>query len=347
MTRRPAHRLPGPPPPLAARRVGFADHRRGRHGPPAGATPASAPSSCRRCSRRRSSTRRSSSTGPSRPGTEHVRRGARLLPRRSSDSPTPASATCAASRRSSRQASVPVIASLNATSAGGWVRYARRIADAGADALELNLYRLAADPAPGRRRHGGGRPGARRGGPGRGDHPARRQAQPVLHRDGRLRRAASSPHGADGLVLFNRFYQPDLDLEALEVVNRVELSRPGSCGCRCAGSPILRPQLGPGVSLAATSGIHSGADALKALMVGADVAMMTSALLRHGPEHVRTVEAELRAWMADHEYESVGQLRGSASQTAVGRPSGLRPRQLHAHAALLEHPARADPRRAS
>ncbi len=218
------------------------------------------------------------------------------------------------------QASIPVIASLNATSAGGWVDYARRIADAGADALELNVYRLATDP--------------------------RRTATAMEAADlaliAAVRVAVTIPlavklspyytamaefaarvvaQGADGLVLFNRFYQPDLDLEALEVVNRVELSRPWELRLPLRWIAVLRPQLGPGVGLAATSGIHSGTDALKALMVGADVAMMTSALLHEGPEHVRTVEAEMRSWMADHGYESVTQLRGSASQTAVADPA--------------------------
>lgn len=219
-----------------------------------------------------------------------------------------------------RQASVPVIASLNATSAGGWVAYARRIADAGADALELNVYRLATDP-------------------GR-DAAAMEAADLALI--AAVRAAVTIPlavklspyytamadfaarvvaQGADGLVLFNRFYQPDLDLEALEVVNRVELSRSWELRLPLRWIAVLRPQVGPAVGLAATSGIHSGGDALKALMVGADVAMMTSALLRDGPEHVRTVEAEMRAWMTDHEYESVAQLRGSASQTAVADPA--------------------------
>lgn len=129
--------------------------------------------------------------------------------------------------------------------------------------------------------------------------------------------------GADGLVLFNRFYQPDLDLEELEVVHHVELSRPWELRLPLRWIAIVRPQLGPAVSLAATSGIASGTDALKLLMVGADVAMMTSALLRDGPEHVAAVEAELRAWMTEHEYESVAQLRGSAGQATVADPSAF------------------------
>ena len=129
--------------------------------------------------------------------------------------------------------------------------------------------------------------------------------------------------GADGLVLFNRFYQPDFDLETFDVVPRLELSRPSELRLPMRWTAILRPQLGPAVSLAASSGIHGGTDAVKALMVGADVAMTTSALLHHGPDHLRTIEAELVAWMTEHEYDSVDQLRGSASQAAVEDPSAF------------------------
>jgi len=218
--------------------------------------------------------------------------------------------------------SVPVIASLNATTAGGWVRYARLMQDAGADALELNLYRVAADPRK----------------------TAADMEAADLELIASVRDWVSIPvavklspyysafagfaaraveRGADGLVLFNRFYQPDLDLETLDVVARVDLSRPADLRLPLRWIAILRPQLPVGVSLAATSGIHSGTDVLKALMVGADVAMMTSALLLHGPGHVRTVEAELRTWMADHEYESVTQLRGSVDHAAAADPSAF------------------------
>jgi dihydroorotate dehydrogenase (fumarate) len=225
-------------------------------------------------------------------------------------------------RQVKAHATVPIIASLNAISAGGWVRFARLIQDAGADALELNLYRVAADP--------------------------RRSAAEMESADLELVAAVRasvtiplaiklSPYysafanfapavigaGADGLVLFNRFYQPDLDLEALDVVPRLELSQPWELRLAVRWIAILRPQLGPGVSLAATSGAHSAADVLKGLMVGADVVMMTSALLRHGPQHIATVETELRAWMAQREYESVDQLRGSASAATVENPSAF------------------------
>jgi dihydroorotate dehydrogenase (fumarate) len=124
-------------------------------------------------------------------------------------------------------------------------------------------------------------------------------------------------------VLFNRFYQPDLDLESLEVVPRLELSHAWELRLPVRWIGILRPQLGPGVSLAATSGAQAGTDVVKALMVGADVVMMTSALLRHGPGHAAVVESELRDWMTEHEYESVEQLRGSASQATVEDPSAF------------------------
>jgi dihydroorotate dehydrogenase (fumarate) len=228
----------------------------------------------------------------------------------------------AALERIKSKVGVPIIASLNASTAGGWVHHARRIEAAGADAIELNLYHLAADP--------------------------RRTAADMDAADLALIAAVRasvaiplavklSPYysafanfaaeavraGADGLVLFNRFYQPDLDLDALEVVPRLELSHPWEMRLPARWIAILRPQLGPGISLAATSGVQAGTDVVKGLMVGADVVMMTSALLRHGPEHVATVEAELRTWMIEREYESVAQMRGSASQATVVNPSGF------------------------
>jgi len=220
------------------------------------------------------------------------------------------------------QSSVPIIASLNATSAGGWVRYARLIQEAGADALELNLYHLAADPR----------------------RTAAEMEASDLELIAAVRAAVTIPlaiklspyysalanfaaaavnRGADGLVLFNRFYQPDFDLESLDVVPRLELSRAWEMRLPMRWIAILRPQLGPEVSLAATSGAQTGTDVVKGLMVGANVVMMTSALLRHGPEHIATVEHELRAWMTEHEYESVRQLTGSASQATAENPSAF------------------------
>jgi dihydroorotate dehydrogenase (fumarate) len=217
---------------------------------------------------------------------------------------------------------VPVIASLNVTSAAGSVRHARRIEEAGADALELNLYRVAADPL----RTAGGMEAA--------DLeliaairasiriPLAIKLSPYYSAFANFA-AAAVRSGADGLVLFNRFYQPDLDLDTLDVVPRIDLSQPWEMRLPVRWIAILRPQLGPGVSLAATSGAHTGTDVVKGLLVGADVVMMTSALLQHGPEHLVTVEAELRAWMTEREYESVEQLKGSASQATVADPSSF------------------------
>jgi dihydroorotate dehydrogenase (fumarate) len=224
--------------------------------------------------------------------------------------------------RMKRELSIPVIASLNATTIGSWVSYARRMQDAGADALEVNLYHVVADPTV----------------------TTEDREAIDLELIAAVRAAITIPlavklspyytamanfaararaAGADGLVLFNRFYQPDLDLESLEVVAKVELSHSGDLRVPMRWLAILRPQLGDAVSLAATSGIHTGADAIKALMVGADIAMMTSALLRNGPEHLRTVEAEVIDWLEEHEYESVTQLRGSATQASVEDPSAF------------------------
>lgn len=217
---------------------------------------------------------------------------------------------------------VPIIASLNATSTGAWVRYARLMQDSGADALELNLYHLVADPKV---------------------TAADREAMD-LELIAAVRAAVSIPlavklapyytalagfarsavaAGADGLVLFNRFYQPDLDLESFDVVNKVALSHPSELRLPLRWIAILRPQVGSGVGLAATSGIHDAAGAAKALLVGADVAMTASAVLRHGPSQVRAIRDGLVAWMTDHEYESVTQMRGAASAATVADPSAF------------------------
>lgn len=220
------------------------------------------------------------------------------------------------------QATVPVIASLNATSAGSWARYAALIEAAGADALELNLYHVAADPSvtgPEMEERDLAVIAAVRSALG---IPLAVKLSPyysaMAHFAGRAVAA-----GADGLVMFNRFYQPDLDLETFDVVNRVELSRPWELRLPLRWIGILRPQLGPAVSLAATSGVHSGTDVVKALMVGADVAMTTSALLLNSPMHVQTMERQLVEWMEEQEYESVSQLRGSASHASVADPSAF------------------------
>ncbi|HET6952532.1 MAG TPA: dihydroorotate dehydrogenase-like protein [Acidimicrobiales bacterium] len=220
------------------------------------------------------------------------------------------------------RASVPVIASLNATDAGGWTRYAALIESAGADALELNLYHVAADPTRTAADVEDGDLEVVHAVRAAIAIPLAVKLSPYYSSTAHLARRVVDAE-ADGLVLFNRFYQPDLDLDTLEVVNRVELSRPWELRLPLRWIAILRPQLGPHVSLAATSGVHSGTDVVKALMVGADVAMLTSALLAHGPGHLRVVHDELVAWLDEHEYTSVGELRGSASQATAGDPSAF------------------------
>ena len=125
--------------------------------------------------------------------------------------------------------------------------------------------------------------------------------------------------GADGLVLFNRFYQPDLDLETLDVTAKLELSRPGELRLPLRWIAILRPQL-TGTSLALTSGVAAGTDVVKGLLAGADVVMSTSEILRQGPARAKALLTEVAVWMDEHDYESVDQLRGSVAQHAVPDP---------------------------
>jgi dihydroorotate dehydrogenase (fumarate) len=216
---------------------------------------------------------------------------------------------------------VPVIGSLNATSMGGWSRYAKRIEEAGADAVELNLYHVAADP--GRSADDMESADLEVVSAVRAEIgiPLAVKLSPYYSAMANFATRVASA-GADGLVLFNRFYQPDLDLDTLEVVARVELSDQWELRLPVRWIAILRPHL-PDVCLAATSGVAEGTDVVKALMVGADVAMTTSSLLRHGPGHIQTIEAQLRTWMAEHDYESVDQLRGSASYATSDNPSAF------------------------
>jgi len=221
--------------------------------------------------------------------------------------------------RAREQLTIPVIASINGISPGGWVRYARHLADAGADAIELNLYDLVVDPHQ------------------TADAVERRYLEVVeeiraeisvplavklcpsftalANFAGRLERA-----GADGLVLFNRLYQPDIDLETLEVKPHLVLSSSVESLLPLSWIAILRDTVADTTSLAATTGVHDGADALKLLLAGADVAMSTSALVRHGPEHIAVMLEWIEAWMVRREYAGVRQLRGSLSRHNVANP---------------------------
>jgi dihydroorotate dehydrogenase (fumarate) len=223
-------------------------------------------------------------------------------------------------RRAKAAVGIPIIGSLNGVSSGGWIRYARKIEEAGADALELNLYYMPTDPE---------RTGA---------DVERMYVDlvrdvtasvriPVAVKLGHAFSAmANVAHrldraGARGLVLFNRFYQPDFDLESLAVVPRLTLSSPYELLLRLHWVAILYGRVR--ADLAVTGGVHTAHDVLKAMMAGARVAMMTSALLKHGIDLLRVVRANLLTWMEAHEYESIRQMQGSMSYRAVADPAGF------------------------
>lgn len=217
------------------------------------------------------------------------------------------------------QLKIPVIASLNATKPGSWQRYAAELADAGADALELNLYSVAADPAKGGAEIEMAHLAAIEAVRIAVDVPLTVKLSPYYSALSKFASLAVDA-GADGLVLFNRFYAPDLDLDELRLFARAELSEPDDqrLGLRWLG--ILRGQL-PKVSLACTSGVHSGTEVIKAVLVGADIACTTSAVLRRGPEAISEMLAQAENWVADHGYSSLAEVRGLMSAAAVPDPS--------------------------
>ena len=215
---------------------------------------------------------------------------------------------------------IPVVASLNGVSRGGWSSYASRLEEAGASALELNIYYVSSRP-------------------GLSGSDVEWHYLDVVRA---VRRATSLPlavklspyfsalanmagqlveAGANGLVLFNRFYQPDLDIEAMEVLPALELSSSAELRLPLRWIAILHRRWG--ISLAASTGVHTATDVVKVLLAGADVAMMTSALLHNGPDHLRSVELRLRDWMDRHRYETIDQLRGQLSQRSVPDPAAF------------------------
>ncbi len=215
---------------------------------------------------------------------------------------------------------IPVIASLNGASTGGWLRYAGLLQDAGADALELNVYDVHVDPRRTAAEVEDGDIELMEAVAAAVDIPVAVKLSPYYSAFASFAVRASQT-GVAGLVLFNRFYQPDLDLETLEVVPSVELSSPWELRLPLRWIAVLREQIG--CSLAATSGVHDGLDVAKALLVGADVAMTTSAVLHNGTAHPATMERELVRWMDEHEYVSVNQLRGSVRREAAVDPEAF------------------------
>jgi dihydroorotate dehydrogenase (fumarate) len=223
-------------------------------------------------------------------------------------------------RRAKEAVRIPIIASLNGSTIGGWVDYARKIQQAGADALELNVYYIETNM----------------------DRTALEVEQTYLDILKAVRLVVSIPvaiklgaffsntanmakkldqAGANALVLFNRFYQPDIDLETLEVRPNVLLSTPQALRLPLRWIAILYDRIK--ANIAATSGIHTAHDVLKVLMAGADVAMLCSTLLRNGIGHLRTIETQMCEWMEEHDYESVHQLQGSMSQKYCADPNAF------------------------
>jgi dihydroorotate dehydrogenase (fumarate) len=231
---------------------------------------------------------------------------------------------------------IPVIASLNGSSVGGWIQYATQIQEAGADALECNIYWIVTDP----------------------DMTSAEVEQHYLDILQAVKSAVTIPvavklspffsnfanmakrlaaAGADGLVLFNRFYQPDIDLETLDLNPNVLLSTPQAMRLPLTWIGILSGQVK--ASLAATSGIHGSEDVIKLLMVGANATMLCSTLLRNGINHLRSIEQGVRQWMEAHEYESVQQMQGSMSQKNCPDPSAFERAQYMRAVKGIQHVA--------
>jgi dihydroorotate dehydrogenase (fumarate) len=223
-------------------------------------------------------------------------------------------------RKVKQAVQIPVIGSLNGVSTGGWINYARKIEEAGADALELNIYFLPNDQDL--------------------SSPELEAAYITLVRDVRAQikipmAVKLSPYftalpnfakrlaeaGANGLVLFNRFYQPDFDLEQLEVVPNLVLSNSNDLRLPLRWIAMLYGRVK--VDFALTSGVHTAQDAIKAMMAGASVAMTTSALLKNGVGKASEILQDMETWMVEHEYESIQQMKGSMSQKAVAEPAAF------------------------
>jgi dihydroorotate dehydrogenase (fumarate) len=236
--------------------------------------------------------------------------------------------------RAKASVQIPIIGSLNGTTFGGWMTYARQIEQAGADALELNIYNVPGDPE-------------RTPDDIENEYltiitsikaqlniPVAVKLSPFFTNFSHFARRVDRS-GADALVLFNRFYQPDIEIENLEISPNVLLSTPMAMRLPMRWIAMLHGRIG--ANLAATSGIHRATDALKMLMAGADVTMLCSVLLRRGIEHIQVIEREMREWMEEHLYESVEQLKGSMSQRKCPDPTAFERAQYMR--ALTTYPA--------
>jgi len=215
---------------------------------------------------------------------------------------------------------IPVIGSLNGISTGGWIDYAKKIQDAGADALELNVYFIPTDPNQTSQQIEEQYKEILRAVKANVTIPVDVKLSPYFTGMARMAKDLDEI-GADALVLFNRFYQPDLDLETLEVKPDVVLSSSQDLRLPLRWIAILYGKVK--TSLAGTTGVHTGVDALKLVMAGADVAQMCAALLSNGPAYLGTVLKEMQQWMEKNEYASIESMKGSMSQKSVAEPAAF------------------------
>ena len=214
---------------------------------------------------------------------------------------------------------IPVIGSLNGTTTGRWLEYARLIEQAGAAALELNVYDLPTDPSTSASEIESGTVSLVREVKGSISIPLTVKLSPFYTAPVHFARSLEAA-GAEGLVIFNRFYQPDIDPEELEVSRMLHLSTSNDLLLRLRWLAILSPQVD--IDLAVTGGVHTAIDAVKAIMTGADVVQMTSSLLEKGPEYLAMVRRGLATWLIEHDYESLGQARGSMNLHRSPDPAG-------------------------
>ncbi|HLK50567.1 MAG TPA: dihydroorotate dehydrogenase-like protein [Bryobacteraceae bacterium] len=215
---------------------------------------------------------------------------------------------------------IPIIASLNGSTKGGWLGYAREIERAGADAVELNIYSIPVDPDLSGEQVEQRYVDIVRAVKEEVRIPVAVKLGPYFSSMANMGRKLDAA-GANALVLFNRFYQPDYDLEALEVVPNLILSNSHELFLRLHWIAVLYGQVK--ADLALTGGIHTATDVVKAMMAGAKVAMMTSALLKRGINYLDTMATELLIWMGEHEYDSIKQMQGSMSRNAVPQPAAF------------------------
>jgi dihydroorotate dehydrogenase (fumarate) len=215
---------------------------------------------------------------------------------------------------------IPVIASLNGVSPGGWAEYARLMAEAGADAIELNIYSIVTEPEESAAEVERGYVELVRQIKRTVRVPVAVKLSPFFSAPANIAMCLDEV-GANGLVLFNRFYQADFDVESLEVVPRLTLSHPDELLLRLHWAAILSDHVE--ADLAITGGVHSAIDVVKCIMAGASVTMMASALLQRGIHHAFSVLVELRRWLEEHEYDSVRQMCGSMSRRSVPDPTAF------------------------